>query len=94
MFQLIGKLLALDIESEILTDKGRIDLVAKTARHIYVIELKYNKSAAQALDQITDKKYFEKYHLDGRTITLVGLAIKQGHEQIEFDCSVQELNGA
>ncbi len=50
-----------DINVEVLTNKGRIDAVLKTKDTIYVIELKKDKSAEIALEQIKDKGYIEKY---------------------------------
>ncbi len=50
-----------DINVEVLTNKGRIDGVLKTKDTIYVIELKKDKSADVALEQIKDKGYIEKY---------------------------------
>lgn len=41
---------------------------------IYVIELKYDATAQNALDQIDARGYAEKYCLDGRPLTKVGIA--------------------
>ena len=50
-----------DVNVELLTNKGRIDAVLKTKNTIYVIEFKRDKSAKEAIDQIKDKGYMEKY---------------------------------
>ena len=50
-----------DVNVELLTNKGRIDAVLKTKNTIYVIEFKRDKSAKEAIEQIKDKGYMEKY---------------------------------
>ena len=50
-----------DISVEVLTNKGRVDGVLKTKDTIYVIELKRDKSANVALEQIKDRGYLERY---------------------------------
>ena len=50
-----------DINVEVLTNKGRIDGILKTKDTIYVIELKKDKSAKIALEQIKAKGYMERY---------------------------------
>ena len=39
------------------TSDGRIDMVLKTKRSIYVLELKYKKDAETAMEQIERKDY-------------------------------------
>ena len=56
MFYIIFALLTdYNIIVEQHTAKGRIDITMETADTIYVMELKFNKSAQEALDQINDK---------------------------------------
>jgi hypothetical protein len=49
---------------------------------IYVMELKYDHTAQEALDQINRKGYAEKYRLDGRPITKVGIAFSSEERNI------------
>ena len=49
------------VNLEAVTNKGRIDAVVKTPKHVYVIEFKRDESAENALRQIKDKGYHEKY---------------------------------
>ena len=42
---------------------------------IYVMELKYDRTAREAIDQIVRQGYAEKYRTDGRPVTLVGINI-------------------
>ena len=50
---------------------------------IYVFEFKLQGTAEQALAQIRDKRYFEKYLDDGREIVLVGAAFDPETRNIE-----------
>ena len=40
---------------------------------VYIIELKLDRSAEEALKQIKEKKYYEKYAKDGAVIHLLGI---------------------
>ena len=55
------------------TAKGRIDIMLETKDTIYVMELKFNKTAEEALDQINAKRYAEKFKLSGKNIVKVGM---------------------
>ena len=79
LFTLIGQ----EIDAEVSTNVGRIDAVAQTDSHIYVFEFKLQGTAEQALDQIREKRYFEKYLADGREIVLVGAAFDPETRNIE-----------
>ncbi len=62
-----------DVDSENSTNIGRIDIVAEFPDKIYIIELKCNKSANEALNQIIDNKYYEKFLNSGKEIYLMGI---------------------
>jgi hypothetical protein len=67
------KILGLEIIAEDSTNKGRIDAVIFVPNYIYIIEFKFSSSTKQALLQIKDKQYYEKYLADGRQVCLVGM---------------------
>ena len=46
------------------------------------MELKYNRTAQEALDQIDRRGYAEKYRLDGRPVTKVGIAFSSEERNI------------
>ncbi len=52
-----------DMQTEICTNKGRIDAVLTTDSHLYIIEFKLNQSAETGLAQIEEKSYTQKYEL-------------------------------
>ncbi len=55
------------------TVKGRIDLTLETATTIYVMELKFNKSAEEALAQIEAKHYADAFKMKNKPVVKVGL---------------------
>lgn len=69
---IIFKLLGFYTQAEYHTSQGRIDLVVKTDRYIYVMEFKLNGSAEQALQQINEKQYALPFATDHRTVYKIG----------------------
>lgn len=86
LFQLLG----FDTEVEHHTSSGRIDVLIKTSRFIYIIELKINSSAAKALSQIENKKYVAPFMNDGRTKLLIGINFSTSTRTVA-DCSSIEI---
>ncbi|MDE6342593.1 MAG: ATP-binding protein, partial [Muribaculaceae bacterium] len=66
-------LIGVEVETEVRTSEGRIDLVIKTQKYIYIIELKFDRSAEVAMNQIDDKEYFLPYANDSRRLFRIGL---------------------
>ncbi|MDE6056776.1 MAG: PD-(D/E)XK nuclease domain-containing protein, partial [Muribaculaceae bacterium] len=66
-------LIGTETDTEVRTSHGRIDLLIKTRRYIYVIELKFDKTAQEAMDQINEKEYALPYSNDGRRVFRIGL---------------------
>ena len=62
-----------DILVEQHTAKGRIDISMETADTIYVMELKFNKSAEEALAQIEAKHYADAFKMSGKKVVKIGL---------------------
>ena len=61
------------IQVEQHTAKGRIDITLETADTIYVMELKFNKSAEEAMAQIEAKHYADALKLKDKKIVKVGM---------------------
>ncbi len=61
------------VDAEFRTSDGRIDLLVRTDKYIYVMEFKYNGSAQEAMDQIESKDYPLPFAMDSRTIIKVGV---------------------
>ena len=68
----VTTLCGLYIEAEHQTSNGRIDLVMKTDKYVYVMELKYDGTPEEALRQIDDKGYALPWQADGRKVIKVG----------------------
>ena len=71
-----------DVRAEEPTAKGQSDLVLLMPKGIYIMEIKYDDTAQKALDQITRKGYANKYHLDDRPVTKVGIAFSSSERNI------------
>ncbi len=71
-----------NIHAEEPTSKGLADLTLLMPKGIYVIEIKYDDTVEAALDQIDRKGYAEKYRLDGRPITKVGIVFSSKERNI------------
>ncbi|MDE5794413.1 MAG: ATP-binding protein [Muribaculaceae bacterium] len=66
-------LIGVEVETEVHTSDGRIDLVVKTPKFIYIIELKFDGSAEEAMTQIGQKQYALPYANDPRRLFKIGL---------------------
>jgi len=73
IFFVILKLMNADIIVEQPTNVGRIDIVYTTHDRIYIIEWKINDSPKNAIRQIEEKKYYEKFLDTGKQIVLLGI---------------------
>lgn len=74
------------IQVEQHTAKGRIDLSLETADTVYVMELKFDKSAAEALEQIETRHYADTFKLKSKAIVKVGMnfSLKDGVNALEW----------
>ena len=88
-FFLLMDLVGLDTETESATSDGSIDITVRTDDYIYVIELKYDGTAEQALRQIEEKRYDRKYQMDGRHIIRIGVNFSSETRCIE-DWKIEE----
>ena len=61
------------VEAEYDTSDGRIDLLVRTDRFVYIIECKINSTARVALQQIHDKEYDLPWRIENREKVLIGL---------------------
>ena len=64
--------------------EGRIDLVVKTATHIYVMEFKVGEGTADAaLEQINEKHYAAPYLAEEKQIVKIGIGWNQATRNID-----------
>ena len=72
------------------TSDGRIDLVMEDRNYLYVIELKLDRTATEAMDQINRKQYALQWGGDGRKIFKIGLNISSKTRTVS-DYSIEEI---
>ena len=88
---LILKLLGISIQAEVETNKGRIDAVVELEETVYIMEFKLG-DAGKALEQIKEKRYFEKYLSSSKEIILMGVGFDVDERNIG-DYKVEPLQG-
>ena len=83
LFYAVFVLIGARTRAECWTNRGRVDAVVETPCGIYVFEFKLNGTASEALAQIREKGYHEKYLRSGKKVTLAGVA---------FDAEMRNLS--
>ena len=66
--------IGMNVNAEVRTNSGRIDMVAETPVSVWIIEVKRDKPSTEAINQIRAKKDYEKYQFSGKTVKLVGIS--------------------
>ena len=69
IFSLLGRY----VDVEVRTANGRVDMVMNSGKALYLFELKLNKSAEAAMNQINLKDYPSRFALSGQPIVKVGI---------------------
>ena len=80
---IITKLMGLYVQAEYRTSNGRIDILIGTNDYIYIIELKFNATAQEAMEQIENKDYALPFATDGRQIIKIGANVSKETRNIE-----------
>lgn len=80
---IIMELLGEYVEAERSTSNGRIDLLLQTSDYIYIIELKIDKTAEAALQQIEEKGYTKPFVNDPRKLFKIGVSFSTANRRIE-----------
>ena len=83
LFYAVFVLIGARTHAECWTNRGRVDAVVETPCGIYVFEFKLKGTAEEALAQIKEKGYHEKYLRSGKKVTLAGVA---------FDAEMRNLS--
>jgi RNA binding exosome subunit len=84
LFLMMMRLNGYEVEGEVHTDKGRIDAVLKKGNDVIVVKIKYSKEQTteemikEAMEQIKDRKYYEKYVEN--EVSLLGIGFGKGKE--------------
>ena len=90
MMYVIFSILDNYVDVEVRTQKGRVDMVLRTATHLYLFELKLNQSADVAMKQIDLKEYPKRFALCGLPIVKVGINFDMEKHTIA-DWKVEEM---
>ena len=77
-------LLGSSIEAESRTNEGRIDAYIRTAKTVFIFEFKLDRNTDEAVGQILDRHYYEKFQSCGLPIRLIG---------VNFDSSKGRIDG-
>jgi Holliday junction resolvase-like predicted endonuclease len=97
LFLLTMSLIGYEVEGEVHTDKGRIDIVIRERERVVVVEIKYAKGKEselerkieEAMDQIKERKYYEKYINRKEEVALLGIVFS---EKKEIKCKFERVN--
>ena len=73
MFYIIFSLLGSFVDVEVRTPRGRVDVVLRTKTTLYVMELKLDRTASEAMEQINLKNYPERFALCGLPVVKVAI---------------------
>ncbi len=82
IFYLIFMLLGFRTQAEVQTNRGRIDAVVEMSNRIFLFEFKLDGSEDEALEQIKQKGYYQKYQLRGKPLSLVGANFSSTQRQV------------
>ena len=80
---LIFIMLGYNVRVEQATSQGRIDVTIQTKDYIYLIELKLDKTAEEALRQIKDNQYARPFQTDKRQLYLIGVNFSSATRTVE-----------
>ncbi len=81
--------IGLEIHSEVNTARGRLDAVVELEDKVYCFEFKYNGTASEALAQIKQRGYLDKYRSSGKKLIAIGINFNS--EKREVDPPVVEV---
>ena len=74
--------IGVNVNGEVKTHDGRIDLVVDLPEDVYIVEFKLDRPAAEAMEQIKGKDYAGKYALSGKRLTLIAISFSSGKRTI------------
>ncbi|MCP4397525.1 MAG: ATP-binding protein [bacterium] len=87
MFYAIFASMGLQMTAEDVTNKGRIDLSIDLGSAICIFEFKMKTTPQNALQQIKERKYYEKYLSAAKNIFLIGIEFDEAERNISaFEC--------
>ena len=70
---MLFRLMGFYVQMERHTSRGRMDVTLQTKDYVYILELKVDKTADEALQQIEDKQYAAPFKADPRKLFRIGV---------------------
>ena len=80
---IVFKILGFHVDVEQATSQGRIDITIRTKDYIYIMELKLDKTAEEALRQIKENQYALPFQTDKRKKFLIGVNFSSETRTVE-----------
>ena len=77
------RLMGFYVEVERHTTDGRMDILMQTPQYVYILELKMDKSAEEALGQIESKGYARSFAGDSRRLFKIGINFSTATRRID-----------
>ena len=80
---LITAFMGLYVQAEITKHIGRLNLLAETDDFLYILAFKLDEPAADAIQQIKNRKYNAAYRNSPKTVYLVGIGFSKQERNVE-----------
>ena len=87
---LIFQLLGYRITTEYKTNRGRIDAIIQDPNAEYILEFKLNQTAQIAIEQIHEKRYYDRFINQNKPVYLIGINFSDEIKNID-DYLVEEM---
>ncbi len=75
--------MGLDVQSEVSTARGRADSIVEFDDKVYCFEFKLDRSAQEALEQLKNRGYTDKYRNTGKKIILMGVNFSSEKREVD-----------
>lgn len=85
LFMMICVGAGIKAQAEYSTSFGRIDLVLEFLKIIYIIEVKFNETAKEAMMQIEDRRYYDRFMGSGKQIILLGMNFNRKPKSFDIE---------
>lgn len=83
LLHLIFSYIGMFVESEPHLSQGRADVEVQTPQYIYIFEFKFNHTAEEAIAQIKNNHYADKYQAAEKPIFGIGVNFNEAQKQID-----------
>jgi len=78
-------------QAEYSTSHGRIDLMVDMPQFLYIIEIKFNQQATVALQQIEERRYYERFIQSNKPTILLGLSFMRKPHDFDIEYAEKQL---